>query len=145
MFLCACVGGGGHIDAKSKMAAKNNKYTPGTHWSPIRMMLARFPNALWYSIMFAWFSHIKPVQMMIPYRSQKRILDNSRCRLAAIVDLWISKMWHRDLSNTSNITNCRARNMFLVLIKCFEVNLMLKGRWPPISSYENVKTWWKLE
>ena len=49
--LCFCLlGRGGHLDAKSKMTAKNNKYTPGTHWSPIRMMPARLPNALWYSI-----------------------------------------------------------------------------------------------
>ena len=66
------------FDAESKMAAKNNKYTPGTHWSPIRMMPARLPNALWYNIIFARFSHIKPVQMMILYQSQKIILRNSR-------------------------------------------------------------------
>ena len=127
---------GVHLDAKSKMAAKNNEYTPGTHWSPIRMMPARLPNALWYSIMFAWLSHIKPVQMMILYRSEKRSLHHSRWRSAAILDLW---MCHRDLSNTSNITNCREGNMFLALIKCFGVILMSKRRWSPISSYENVK------
>ena len=49
------------------MAAKKPKYTPGTHWSPIRMMRAKRLNALRYSILFAWFSHIKPVQMMVLY------------------------------------------------------------------------------
>ena len=121
-----CWRGGGHLNANSKMTAKNNEYTPGTHWSPIRMMPARLPNALWYSIMFAWLSHIKPVQMMILYRSEERSLHNSRWRSAAILDLWICQMWHRDLSTTSNITNCRAENMFLALIKCFEFILMSK-------------------
>ena len=95
--VCVCVWwwwwwwwGGGHLDAKSKMTAKNNKYTPGTHWSPIRMMPARLSNALWYSIMFAWLRHIKPVQTMILYRSEKRSLHNSRWRSVAIFDLWIS-------------------------------------------------------
>ena len=102
MFLFLFVGEGGrvHLEAKSQMAAKNNKYTPytpGTLWSPIRMMPARFPNALWYNIMFAWLSHIKPVQMMILYRSEKQSLHNSRRRSTAILDLWISQMWHRDL------------------------------------------------
>ena len=147
MFLFLFVGeGGGNLDANSKMTAKNNEYTAGTHWYPIRMMSARLPNELWYSIMFAWLSHIKPEQMMIPYRSEKRSLHNSRWQSAAILDLWIPmSMCHRDLSNISNITNCRAGYMFLALIKCFEVILMSKRIWSPISSYENVKTWWKLE
>ena len=105
---------------------------------------AWLPNALQYSIMFAWFCHIKTVQMMILYQSQKRILRNSRWRPVAILDLWISKMWLRDLTNTSNIAYYRARNMFLALIKCFEAILVSKRRWPPINSHENVKTWWNL-
>ena len=49
-------------------------------------------------------------------------------------------MWHRGSSNTYKPTNCWARNRSLVLIKCFEVLLMSKPKWPPISSYEIVKT-----
>ena len=69
---------------------QNNKYNPGTHWSAIRMIPARFLNALLYSITFVWFSHIKLVQMMILYQSQRRIFRNSRWRPVAILDLWIS-------------------------------------------------------
>ena len=42
--------------------------------------------------------------------------------------------------NHTYITNCWMRHMFLALIKCFEVILMSKSRWPPISRYEIVKT-----
>ena len=34
------------------------------------------------------------------------------------------------------------REMFLALLRYFEVILMSKWRLPPISRYENVKTWW---
>ena len=49
-------------------------------------------------------------------------------------------MWHWDSSNNSIHTNCSARNTFLAQIKCVEVLLMPKPRWPPISSDKNVKT-----
>ena len=35
---------------------------------------------------------------------------------------------------------CRARNRFMAIKRCFGVLLMSKPRWPPISSYENMKT-----
>ena len=48
---------------------------PNPRWPPkitmlirvIRVMPARLPNALWYRIMFARLSHIKPVQMFVQF------------------------------------------------------------------------------
>ena len=59
---------GGSSWCQIQDSRQNNKYTPSTHLYPIRMMPASLPNALWFSIMFALLSHIKPVQMMILYR-----------------------------------------------------------------------------
>ena len=64
--------------------------------------------------MFVWFSHIKLVQMMILYQSHRKIFCNSRWRLAAILDSWISDMWLRDSSDASNSNNCWVRNTFPV-------------------------------
>ena len=104
------------------------------------MIPARLPSALWNDITCVWFNHIKQVQIMILYQSQRRIFRNSRWRPVAILDLLIFYMWHRGSSNTSNPTICWARNTFPALIKWFDVILMSKPRWLPISSYDNVKT-----
>ena len=120
------------------------KITSVPHWSPIRMMPAKLPNALWYSIMFAWLNHIK-CWFSIGLRKRVCIIQDDNRRpywiygfLRCVTETWI-------IPRTSLHHNCRVRNMFLALIKCFEVILVSKRRWLPISRYENVKTWWKLE
>ena len=105
---------GVHLDAKSMMAAKNNKYISCTHWSPIRMMPTRLPNALWNSLIIQSY-------LTSPNDDSLSVSEKGFCVIQG------------DHRKSSNITNCRARNMFLTLIRCLDVILVSKRRWPSIS------------